>query len=94
MFERENDFAIEVKNTVELTGSEKQIAWAKDLVQKFAFAATTSTFKSTQFEEAKDFVTWVVKNHTSAKWWIDNRDNGYRFYDNLVEDWEDEMEEE
>lgn len=94
MFERENDFAIEVKNTVELTGSEKQIAWAKDLVQKFAFAATTSTFKSTQFEEAKDFVTWVVKNHTSAKWWIDNRDKGYRFYDNLVEDWEDEMEEE
>ena len=92
MFERENAFAIEFSKTVELTGSEKQISWAKDIVRKFAFVSTSATFKTAQFEDAKKFVAWAVKKHPSAKWWIDNRDGGYRFYDRLVEEWEDETE--
>lgn len=88
-----NEIAKEAGQAAELTGSEKQIKWAKDLVEKFAFAVVSADFKTSEQEEAKAFITWVIKGHTTARWWIDSRDRGYSFRDLLREEWEDEMEE-
>lgn len=90
MFARENEFAREVRDNAVLTGSEKQIAWARDIIQKVAFGITTGLFKTKEFETAKAFTEWVVKNNTSARYWIDIRDKGRRYYENLLEDWEEE----
>ncbi len=85
-----NELAREIRDGANLTGSEKQIAWAKDIIQEFVFVASTSQFKTTEQDKAREFIAWVVKNHTAAKWWIDHRNMNYRFFDSLIEDWEDE----
>ena len=93
MFEKESVFAAAVSKEAVLTGSEKQIRWARDIIQSFAFGMTTSGryFKpEADFEKACEFVRWMVKTHRAAKWWIENRDNyyGYLGLDTLLKDFE------
>lgn len=66
----------------ELTGSEKQIAWALSIRQKFVDeveAIKTETLSKIREEKAEWFVSQADKakqNHlqkTEAKYWIDNR---------------------
>ena len=91
---RGNEIAREAAESAVLSGSEKQIAWATDIIRKFAFVASTSTFKTAEQEKSVDFIAWVVKTKTSARWWINNRDEFERFsfMDSLLEDWEEENE--
>lgn len=62
-------------------GSEKQIKWAVD-IQRGAIKVIASLYiraeEAGTIEEAKPVLDNIVKNiftHTSAKWYIDNRDN-------------------
>lgn len=59
-----------------LTGSEKQIAWAKDIREKYALMIQREYIN----EACDDLRVYYVKvldviiaENTSAKWWIDNR---------------------
>ena len=56
--------SVEKYNLPELTGSEKQIAWAEEIRAKLVSKVSKPTEKF--FE--------LVNTKTSAKWWIDNRD--------------------
>ena len=68
-------------NLPELTGSEKQIAWATDIRAKAApvIAAMQARIKehakkSPNQTAAMQIVLDELRAQTSAKWWIDNRD--------------------
>lgn len=79
--------ASEDANLPELTGSEKQIAWATDIRAKAAFAINEMRAKiaaNTNTSEinlkqiaAVESVLDELRSHSSAKWWIDNRDEDF-----------------
>lgn len=54
--------------TAELTGSEKQIAWAKDIRNK-VISELPSIIPAAIYAETNQ----VFASKTEAKWWIDNR---------------------
>ena len=56
--------SVEKYNLPELTGSEKQIAWAEDIRAKLVSKVSKPTEKLLE----------LVSDKTAAKWWIDNRD--------------------
>lgn len=62
----ENVAAVEAYNLVELTGSEKQIAWANNIRAKLTLEAIKNV-------EAKNELLQMINTKTTAKWWIDNR---------------------
>lgn len=66
---------IPVEQKVELTGSPKQIAWAKDLRHKFICKSMDVAEYEVEFELYKPYAKWLVEAKTEAKWWIDNRFN-------------------
>ena len=61
----ENVAAVEAYNLVELTGSEKQIAWANNIRAELVAKALESKPKKKFFD--------LVNEKTDAKWWIDHR---------------------
>lgn len=89
---RGNEIAREAAQKAELSGSEKQVAWATDIIKKFAFVASTSAFKTAEQEESIGFIDWVIENNTAARWWIDNRNalERYGLIDDLLEAWKKE----
>lgn len=64
----------------ELIGSEKQIAWARDIRAKVA-ADLVSIIPATIYAETNQ----VFASKTSAKWWIDNRNLTIKDLVRLVE---------
>lgn len=68
------DSITEEKNLPALTGSEKQIAWAKEIRAFYmdyydTFASVVKTSKPEMLTVIRD---WLV-GHTDSKFWIDNR---------------------
>lgn len=53
----------------DLTGSEKQVAWANKIRAQFVNAAMEKTS-----QENKDWLLQLINKKTEAKFWIDNRD--------------------
>lgn len=93
--EREAENAATAKNASEaglpqLSGSEKQIAWANTLREK-TLARIREICKpdgdpehQASFER---FLSWLIETHDKASWWIDNRNMGTREIDALVKAW-------
>lgn len=76
-----------------LTGSEKQIAWANEIRQDLidSVESTVDYYKSKiekypnrtgkyniLIRANQDLLAYVLENATSANWWIDNRNGQYR----------------
>lgn len=74
--------AAEKAGLPELSGSEKQIAWATTIRQKaldkINEAWSGVTPQSREELEAKErfdrFIAWLTTTKVTARWWIDNRD--------------------
>lgn len=58
----------------DLQGSEKQIAWAEQIRAK-AITAATTYFQSTDQSITSEQVASKFDKFTSAKWWIDRRED-------------------
>ena len=70
-----------------MKGTEKQIAWAEDIQQKYILAIDsrineitesksrrmTEEMRAEKLEEAQGFREWML-SHDEAVFWIDNRD--------------------
>lgn len=90
--EREAKNAAAAKSATEaglpqLSGTEKQIAWANTLREK-TLARIREICKpdgnpeyQANFER---FLSWLIETHDKASWWIDNRNMGVREIDALV----------
>jgi len=92
--EKENAEAIQKSKELELpelTGTEKQIAWANALRIKFLEKA--SDLKGNQ-EKIEKTTQYIIANKTKASWYIDNRDMGSFCIQKLYEDIYKEMPEE
>lgn len=67
----------------DLTGSEKQAAWATTIRQKFldsvqsdiAYFRAQGQSEEAALDHAQSFAAWLAATKTKAAWWIDNRDN-------------------
>ena len=73
-YEKEN-------NLIELTGSEKQIKWAKS-IRKDTLEYIQSMFKSQYMFRDDEYIKYIQpavvdfwNEKTEAKWWIDHRDD-------------------
>lgn len=56
----------------ELTGTEKQVAWANTLRQQFV-DSYNEKFGASNDQNFAYFLNWLIANKTEAKTWIDNR---------------------
>ena len=67
----------------ELTGSEKQVAWANTLRQKLIDKFEEfKDFEEYSFEELHTILDYILINKTQARYYIDNRDNNiYEYID-------------
>lgn len=79
--EKENREAAEAAremNLPQLTGTEKQVAWAETIRQKVLANIDTYIYKSVEEERRNDPKIWQalehIRNKTEARWWIDNRE--------------------
>lgn len=64
----------------QLTGSEKQIAWAEDIRAKLVSASRAyANSRKEDAEQAMAYVEWVVENKTDSRFWIDNRSLSHLF---------------
>ena len=72
-------------NGPELTGSEKQISWAKDIRANLVNATKAFAAKADNKELAESFIAWVVAGKTDARFWIDNRNLPNLFYSEAVQ---------
>lgn len=63
-------------NLPQLVGTEKQVAWANTLRQKF-IDLTEENFTEEELteDEFEEIRIWILENRTEAKYWIDNREN-------------------
>lgn len=59
---------------VDLEGSEKQIAWAKQIRRGIIGKIENAPMGSAENEKIKADVIEKMENNRSAKWWIDVRD--------------------
>ena len=63
-------------NLPELTGSDKQVAWATELRNKFIVAATEAAQSAgndpIESKDMADFAGYIVLKRTSASDWIDS----------------------
>lgn len=93
--EKENEIAAEKAKELELpilTGTEKQVAWANTIRQKFIDDAT-GDLKSTVIsyikwggevdndmtkDELFEIRSWILENRTEARYWIDNREDNIK----------------
>lgn len=69
----------DAKGFASLEGSQKQIAWAEEIRQRFVDMAVIEKYEAeakrkSKTEERFAAVIEVLKAQTSAKWYIDNRD--------------------
>jgi hypothetical protein len=78
--EKENAEAAEAAkemNLPELTGSEKQIAWAETIRQKMLVSIDEFIFKSVKAEMRNDpqlqAAVQCIRNKAESRWWIDHR---------------------
>lgn len=61
-----------------LTGSDKQIAWAKDIREKYALMIQREYVNEADDDLRVYYVKVldaIIVENSSAKWWIDNRDS-------------------
>jgi hypothetical protein len=67
----------EARGLQDLTGSEKQVAWANTIREKAYKCLDTLTQFATNDQAKAMMETWKSKMdaETTAKWWIDNRYN-------------------
>lgn len=65
----------------ELQGTPKQIAWATDIRSKKLAAVQEKLQLLHQFGQAKEQIEQVLLKHSSAKWWIENRE---MFFDGFI----------
>lgn len=82
-----------------LTGSEKQIAWAKDIRTKYALMIQREYVNEADDDLRVYYVKVldvIIAENTSAKWWIDHRDelknitSGGQMYADRMQAWMDE----
>lgn len=82
-----------------LTGSEKQIAWAKDIREKYALMIQREYVNEADDDLRVYYVKVldvIIAENTSAKWWIDHRDelknitSGGQMYADRMQAWMDE----
>lgn len=82
-----------------LTGSDKQIAWAKDIRAKYALMIQREYVNEADDDLRVYYVKVldvIIAENSSAKWWIDNRDNlknitsGGQMYADRMQAWMDE----
>lgn len=67
----------------ELTGSEKQIAWAKSLRREFIDKYDSIP----QTEAGKPFKEFFLGRHTDSKFWIDKRNDVTDMGKMIADDW-------
>lgn len=63
----------------ELTGSEKQIAWAEDL--RKAYIAEWEKRGLLEEEVNRDYIASIINTQTQAKWWINYRFEAVSIFD-------------
>lgn len=64
----------------ELSGSEKQVAWAITIRQNFINQIENENYVSDDAkQQVLDIMQQMLEVKTSASWWIDNRDTGSRY---------------
>ena len=82
-----------------LTGSDKQIAWAKDIRAKYALMIQR-VYVNEAYDDLRVYCVKVldviIAENTSAKWWIDHRDelkntiSGGQMYVDRMDRWVEE----
>lgn len=82
-----------------LTGSEKQIAWAKDIREKYALMIQR-VYIDKAYDDLRVYTIRVldviIAENPSAKWWIDHRDelknitSGGQMYVDRIDRWVEE----
>ena len=68
--------ANELIGNTELSGTEKQVAWATDIRRSMIYDAMITTKNITDpglKARREDYIQWIISNRTDARWWIDNR---------------------
>lgn len=84
-----------------LTGNEKQIAWAKDIREKYALMIQRE-YINEAYDDLRVYYVKVldviIAENTSAKWWIDNRNSlknitsGGQMYVDRMDRWVEEYQ--
>lgn len=86
--EQDQEIAERAEGLPELSGSEKQIAWAIKIRDKFV------VFKnSVKHKDLIATINFMLQNEDQASFWIDNRYNSedMTFYKKYVDDWKEEI---
>lgn len=79
--------AAKAKAWPELTGTEKQVAWANRIREISLGAIVEKAERMKKYPEAYELAGKAIKvmlDHTSASWWIDNRSNLERSFERIA----------